>query len=260
MKNITSRDNPFFKSLLKLSESASERKKQELTIIDGIHLVKDYYEKFGLLKSIVVSDKGIKHPEVQDLISLHKSAELVMMSDVLFKEVSSLITPIGILAVVPIPDNKIFQKENGFCLACEDIQDPGNLGTILRSASAAGVEDVLLSPKCVSAWAPKVLRSSQGAHFLMNVHESIDLINACQNFKGKVIATSPGADLSVFEVDMKGSVMLLIGNEGNGLSLDLMQCATHKIRIPMPGKIESLNASVAAAICLFERVRQTNNL
>src|SRR5688500_6022336 len=136
MKHITSRDNSFFKSLLKLSESANERKKQGLTIIDGIHLIKSYYEKFGLLDSFVVSDKWAMHPEVNDLLTLHQNAELIMLPDALFNDVSSLVNPIGVLAVVPIPHSKSFLKDTGFCLACEDVQDPGNLGTVLRTASA----------------------------------------------------------------------------------------------------------------------------
>jgi TrmH family RNA methyltransferase len=260
MKQIASRDNSLFKKLLKLSQSARERKKLGYTVIEGIHLIQSYYSKYQSADVLIVKESSNTNPEITELLTLLPAeVELCILADHLFNEASTLTTPSGIMAIVPIPQASHFNREADYCIACEDLQDPGNLGAILRSAAAAGIEEVLLSPNCVSAWSPKVLRSAQGAHFLLNIHESSDLTAISQEFVGKIIATSPSAELSLYDLDMKERFMLLIGNEGSGLSSELMQSASHRIYIPMPGKMESLNAAVAASICLFEWVRQTNS-
>ena len=142
------------------------------------------------------------------------------------------------------------------CIMLEDLQDPGNLGSILRSAAAAGVRHVLLSRNAVHAWSPRVLRAGMGAHFLLHIHEQVDLNAAARAFKGTVIATTGNAPRSLYDVDLRGKVALMFGNEGGGLTPALKAAATMEVSIPMPGKTESLNVAAAAAVCLFERVRQ----
>ena len=142
------------------------------------------------------------------------------------------------------------------CIMLEDIQDPGNLGSVLRSAAAAGIEQVFLSKHTVHAWSPRVLRAGMGAHFMLRIHEQCDLLALARRFKGRVIATSHHAKTAVFDADLTGNIALLFGNEGAGLSDALASAAHEVIAIPMPGKIESLNAAAAAAVCLFERLRQ----
>lgn len=137
----------------------------------------------------------------------------------------------------------------------EGIHDPGNLGSILRSTAAAGVDHVFLSKDCVFAWSPRVIRAGQGAHFLLSIHEGADLAGLAGNFPGRVVATGLSATTNLFDTDLTGPLALLIGNEGAGLSEELLTVASHRVRIPMPGGMESLNVA-AAAICLFERVRQ----
>jgi TrmH family RNA methyltransferase len=141
-------------------------------------------------------------------------------------------------------------------LLLEDIQDPGNLGSMLRTAAAAGADTVYLSKGCTDAWSPKALRGGMGAQFQLALHEHADLITAARDFPGKVIATSLAAGDSLYALDLRGPSAFVFGNEGAGLSAELLAAASHRIRIPMPGQMESLNAAAAAAICLFERVRQ----
>ena len=135
-------------------------------------------------------------------------------------------------------------------------QDPGNLGSLLRSAAAAGIHQVFLSKSSVHAWSPRVLRAGMGAHFMLNIYEQCELEPLMRTFKGRVIATSHHAKSSLYELDLTGKVALLFGNEGAGLSQELLAAAHSVASIPMPGKAESLNIAAAAAVCLFERVRQ----
>jgi TrmH family RNA methyltransferase len=144
----------------------------------------------------------------------------------------------------------------GACIMLEDIQDPGNLGSLLRSAAAAGVEGVFLSKQSVHAWSPRVLRAGMGAHFMLRIYEQCDLAALIADFKGRVIATNQRADKALFDVDLAGDVAFLLGNEGAGLSSALLAAAHEVVAIPMPGHAESLNIAAAGAVCLFERVRQ----
>jgi TrmH family RNA methyltransferase len=138
----------------------------------------------------------------------------------------------------------------------EDIQDPGNLGSVLRSAAAGGFTQVLLSPGSVHAWSPRVLRAGMGAHFALHIHEEVDLSKCVHGYRGTVIAADPRASLSLFEVDLAGTVAFLFGNEGAGLSAPLLRAAHRIAGIPTSASTESLNVAAAAAVCIFERVRQ----
>ena len=134
-----------------------------------------------------------------------------------------------------------------FSVLLEAIQDPGNLGSILRSAAAASIRDVYLSPQCADAWSPKTLRAAMGAHFFLRIHENSDLQQVAQQFPGTVIATSIQASRNLFEIPLSGPTAFVFGNEGAGLSKELVQAVDENIVIPMPGKTESLNAAAAAA-------------
>jgi TrmH family RNA methyltransferase len=138
----------------------------------------------------------------------------------------------------------------------EDLQDPGNLGSILRSAAAAGVEEVYLSRKCVQAWSPRVLRAGMGAHFAVRIYEDVDLEAFTRSYAGRVFAAAADGGTPFYEAELEGRTALLFGNEGAGLTPGLRDAAHAAISIPMPGAVESLNVAAAAAVCLFERVRQ----
>jgi TrmH family RNA methyltransferase len=137
-----------------------------------------------------------------------------------------------------------------------DRQDPGNVGAILRSAAAAGVGQVFLSPHCAFAWSPKVLRAGQGAHFHLEIFEDVDLVAWVRDYRGTLVAAVTSGGESLFTADLAGPVAVAIGNEGAGLSESLRAAAQGRVSIPMPGGFESLNAAAAAAICLFECVRR----
>ncbi|MBI4191710.1 MAG: RNA methyltransferase [Betaproteobacteria bacterium] len=256
MKLIASADNARFKSLLKLARSSRERKEQGLSLLDGIHLAAAYREHAGQPERVVVSKSGLGNTEIQALLKAPAPLEPLVLADALFKQLSTVETPTGVLAVVKTPRPRAAPADIDACIVLEDIQDPGNLGSILRSAAAAGIKHVFLSKGSVHAWSPRVLRAGMGAHFILQVYEQCDLLALARNFKGRMIAFSHRARKFVFDVDLTGKVALAFGNEGAGLSQTLADAAHEVVAIPMPGKVESLNAAAAAAVCLFERVRQ----
>lgn len=256
MKKIISADNPRFKALHRLLQSSRERKLQGLSLLDGIHLVAAYREHCGLPEQVVVSKSGLGNLEIRALLNTLAPLEPLVLSDSLFKQLSTVETPTGVLAAVKTPRPHATPADIDACVMLEDIQDPGNLGSILRSAAAAGIKHVFLSKGSVHAWSPRALRAGMGAHFMLQIHEQCDLLALARGFMGKVIATSHHARESVFNADLTGKVALVFGNEGAGLSDALTGAAHEAVAVPMPGKVGSLNAAAAAAVCLFERVRQ----
>jgi TrmH family RNA methyltransferase len=256
VKPVVSSGNPRYKALRRLVESSQERKRSGLSVLDGAHLVAAYLEHAGPPEQVIVSRSGADDPEIRALLARMENADALVVGDALFKSLSSVVTPTGILALVRTPREQSIPRELEACLMLEELQDPGNLGSILRSCAAAGVRHVLLSPGSVHAWSPRVLRAAMGAHFALAIHEQVDLPAAARAFSGKVVATRLRATRTVFEADLRGTVAFLLGTEGAGLSPVLLAAAHEAVSIPMAGTAESLNVAAAAAVCLFERVRQ----
>ena len=255
VKVVSSRDNALFKSLKKLAGSSRERRKLGQALLDGVHLIGDYAERIGPPDMLIVSASARDKAEVGALLARLHSVPVTELADALFQELAPVDTPSGVLALVGVPRIPL-PASIGFAILVEAVQDPGNLGSILRSAAAAGAEVAYLSPGCADAWSPRVLRGGMGAHFTLPLREGVDVIEAARGFAGEVIVTSLQARDSIFALDLTGAIALVIGNEGAGVSPELHEAATRLARIPMPGALESLNAAAAAAVCLFERVRQ----
>lgn len=212
------------------------------------------------ISTLAVTERGLQDPEIGALVAAGSCAETIILSDTLFAEASPVDTPAGILAVIAVPASPAPTLPGGSCVVLEGIQDAGNVGSILRSAAAAGIGDAVLTAGCAQAWSPRVLRAAMGAHFCLRVHERADVLSLLQAYGGEVVATLPcGAD-AVFDLDLRGAVAWLFGGEGSGLSETLAGRATRRAAIPMPGATESINVAAAAAICLFEEVRQKRAL
>lgn len=255
MKHVTSRDNPLFKELKKLVGSARQRRKAGQALLDGTHLLQAYLDAGGRPLHVLVNAAALQDDEVAALLQRIPDVPLTKLDDSLFSELSELKTPTGILALIEQPRPDIPAARSRFCLLLEDIQDPGNLGSMIRSAAAAGCDAVFLSGGCADAWSPKVLRGGMGGHFALSIHESADLPAVAETFQGRTYAAALQAKQSLYDCDLHGEIAFAIGNEGTGLSEDLLR-VTHPVFIPMPGRIESLNAAAAAAVCLFEAARQ----
>jgi TrmH family RNA methyltransferase len=254
LKKISSADNEQLKSLLKLLHSSRERRLAGYSLLDGVHLVQAYRQHLGVPEQIIVSDASVDRPDIQAL--LPSDTPTLQLSDSLFKQLSSVATPTGIIAVIKTPRREALPATLDTCVMLEDVQDPGNLGSILRSCAAAGVKQIFLSNQTVNAWSPRVLRAGMGAHFSVEIYERIDLIALARTYPGRVLVTRQDSADSVFTTDLSGTVALVFGNEGAGVSSELTQCAQAAVTIPMCGATESLNVAAAAAVCLFERVRQ----
>jgi len=256
IKRISSRDNPFYKSLHRLSSSGRERREAGQTLLDGAHLLRALLDAGGKPRHLLLNEQALQDGEIVALLNACADVPQTQFDDALFAQLSELKTPNGLLALIDIPPAKIEVAHSQFALLLEDIQDPGNLGSILRSAAAAGCDAVFLSQGCADAWSPKVLRAGMGGHFVLSMLESADLRRVAADFTGKLLAASLQADKSIYDCNMRGKLAFAIGNEGAGLSPALLDAAQQHFIIPMPGKVESLNAAAATAVCVFEAVRQ----
>jgi RNA methyltransferase, TrmH family len=255
MPRITSRDNPRLKAAAQLIASSRARRKAARCVLEGEHIVAAFCRRHGAPETLIIAESALDRPAVAALRAGVPAARTLVVTDAAWPEFAQLPAAVGALAVVATPKPR-FERAADFCLLLEDVQDPGNVGSILRSAAAAGVAQVFLSPQCAFAWSPKVLRAGQGAHFHLEIYEDVDLPVWARSYRGRTVATVPAGAAALYAIDLTGPVGLAIGNEGSGLSLALQQAASDAASIPMPGGFESLNAAAAAAICLFECARQ----
>jgi TrmH family RNA methyltransferase len=256
IKRISSRDNPFFKSLQRISSSGRERREAGQTLLDGAHLLRAYLDAGNKPLHLLINDQALQDAEIVSLLDACSDVPQTQLDDALFAQLSELKTPNGLLALIAIPNAKVAVSHSQFALLLEDIQDPGNIGSILRSAAAAGCDAVFLSQGCADAWSPRVLRAGMGGQFALSLHESADLLKVAAEFTGKILSASLQAEKSLYDSNLRGKLAFAIGNEGAGLSPALIVATTQQFIIPMPGKVESLNAAAATAVCLFEAVRQ----
>lgn len=256
-KHITSRDNSIFKQLKKLADNARERRKEGKTLLDGVHLIDAFLQRFGEPELLVIPE-GKSSPEATDLIQKLADVPTLMLPTLMFAELSPVTTSTGVLAMVNIPQ-LLLPESPRFVVMFEDIQDPGNLGSMLRTAAAGGVEAAYLSEACTDAWSPKALRGGQGAQFVLPVVERTDLLKVMREFEGNTYATAMDG-ISLFEQDFTVATAFIVGNEGAGLKPETRSAATRTIRIPMVSdSVESLNAAAALTVCVFERLRQSLN-
>ena len=256
MKTVASRENAAYKAAAKLAASGSERRRSGVSVLDGAHLFAAFLDSGRAPEEVMLNAVGLADAEIAALVERSGAARVTLFSDALFKSLSTVDSPTGVIALVRTPEGKGVPADATLVLLLEDIQDPGNVGTLLRSAAAAGAAHVLLSAQCAFAWSPKVLRAARGAHFALNVVEGADLAGFLELYDGTSIALAARDGTSLYDLDMTKPVAILVGNEGAGLSAALLDAASVRARIPMPGSVESLNAATAGSICLFEAVRQ----
>lgn len=267
--NITSASNDRIKYIKKLLKSSKERNEAGLYIVEGIRMFREIPE--AVIDSIYVSESFYeKNKELVDGYHI----EPIIVSDSIFNGISDTGTPQGILALVrmqPYTLDDVLGKyskrktsvldiyeEEPFVIIAERLQDPGNVGTIIRTAEGAGATGIILSSDSVDIYNPKVVRSTMGSIFRMPIYISRDLAADIDTIKTKGV-TIYGAHLkgkAFYEKDFKKGCGFLVGNEGNGLSDEISAKADDLIRIPMKGKVESLNAATSAAVISYEVLRQ----
>ncbi len=178
------------------------------------------------------------------------------MPDPLYAAMSQVEHGVGILFVIDTPTLTLPASLSVSAVLLDNLQDPGNVGSILRSAAAAGITQVYCSAGTAFCWSPKVLRAAMGAHFVIEIHENVDLAALIRASGVAVLATSGYAEQRLYEMDLKRPVAWLMGHEGQGVADDLLALATHRVVVPHRGQIESLNVAACAAVCFFEHLRQ----
>ena len=253
MLEISSKENKIFKRLKKLSENPTFRKNENQTILEGEHLIECCLQSKVKIHALFI-DKSTQLKTYQNLLASVEKIPHYLLSSSLMREISFLNDPPRLLAIIDIPVTD-FDEQKNLNLFIDDVQDPGNLGSIIRSAQAFNVNAIYLSVNCADVWAPKTLRGSQGAQFSIHCHEKQDLVSLVNN-----------TSLPVFALDLQGTALtstqfkkdmiIIIGNEGNGINEDLRQLVKSKISIPMHISVESLNVASAASIMMYEYNRQ----
>ena len=254
-RHISSRENARFKALRSLID---DPRRQGQTLVDGIHLVAACLARGVGIKQLLVSESGQHQGEIAALRQAVAGSDCLILRDSLFREISGVGTPTGIAAVIEIPPSPA-GAVTGDVVLLDAVQDAGNVGAILRTAAAAGVRHALLGPGCAGAWTPRVLRAGQGAHFSLAIHEQVDPLAVLAGYSGISVATVARGGSSLFDLDLTGPILWLVGNEGAGLSAELIAAAQVRATIPLAGGSESLNVAAAAAVCLFEATRQRRN-
>ena len=258
MKTISSRDNAFYKDLKQLATSSQARRKAGRTLLDGVHLCQAWLELSGMPEHCVVAEGALANPEVQDIVRRVEGgrAPVTALPDALFNAVSQVEHGVHLLFVVATPQPRRPAALDAAAVLLDGVQDPGNVGSILRSAGAAGIKQVYCSPGTAFCWSPKVLRAAMGAHFILDIFENVELAPLVQTAQVPVLATTGYASEQLWDVDLRQPVALLQVHEGQGVSDDLLRLATRRDAIPHAGKVESLNVAACAAVCFFETARQ----
>lgn len=254
-RRITSRDNPFLRELVELAHSARERRRQRRSVLEGVHLCQAYIERIGLPAVAVVSESGLTHPEVGALVA-HYGLQPTLLTDDLFRQLSVVQNGIGIAFAVETPAPALPIRLESDAVYLDRLQDPGNVGTILRSCAAAGVASVFTAPGTAFCWSPKVLRAAMGAHFFLSIYESVPWAVLEPRLAVEATGTRVRQSDSLWKADLRAPRIWLLGNEGEGLSDEASEAVGRWLRIPQQPGVESLNVAAAAAVCLFEQARQ----
>jgi TrmH family RNA methyltransferase len=260
MKLVSSPENPLFRQVQALMRSGRDRDDSGLAVIEGTHLVRSFLHSKGQPPHLTVfcADQS-DHPDLAQL-----GLELPMDRKVAFSpKLFSRLSPVGggnaVLAIIPLHESSPREvlRLQGLQLWLDRVQDPGNVGSIIRSAAASGATAVVLGPGSADAWSPKCLRGGMGGHFAIEVCRSLQpLSDVGLEFEGRILAASAAADVSLYETDLSGSVAILLGSEGHGISAELERLARTRFRIPTRDAVESLNVGAAAAVICFERARR----
>ncbi len=261
MNLISSSQNAIIKEVKSLKEK-KHRDTKGMFFIEGIRFVEEALKEKAVISKILVSDhlSSVQGGnEVLEKVQMHK-VPLYFLPYKLFKEVSDTENPQGILAVMHSRNYLLKDVISGrnFFVMLDSVQDPGNLGTIIRTADAAGVTAVILSKGCVDVYNPKVLRSTMGSVFHVPICYNMDITEAIIEMKSygiRLCASHLEGSTSYYDLKYKDNIALIIGNEANGISESVKEAADLLVKIPMPGRAESLNASVAASLLIYEVLR-----
>lgn len=261
---ITSKDNEIIKHIKKLKEKKYREEFSEF-IVEGIKMIDEAIKENAKIKSIIICDDCKNQGAIpSDLMYEIAKLDCIYVSEKVFNTITDVINPQGIMAILEKPQNSenIIDYTASSYLILDNIQDPGNMGTILRTADSLGFKQIIISKGSADVYNLKVVRSTMGAIFRVKVIESENLVKtvkAMKKHKINIYATDLKTDKSIYDVDYSKSA-IVIGNEANGVSNEVLNEATERIKIPMIGKTESLNAAVATSVILYEAFRSTGKI
>lgn len=257
---ITSTSNGKVKHVVNLLQKSKYRKENNSFVVEGIKMVSEADDKDIL--DIFVSESYSKSDKFKNECFKFDKNKIEVVADNVFKQMSDTKTPQGILAVVKMKETNVTEiigKENAFVMVCEDVQDPGNLGTIIRTGEGAGITGVILTKNTVDVYNPKTIRSTMGSLYRVPFVYVDDIEETIANMKVlgiKVYATHLNGNNNYTKENYTDKCAFLIGNEGNGLKDSTAKCADTLVKVPMEGSVESLNAAICAAVVMYEVNRQ----
>ena len=259
MQQISSKDNNFIKKKKKLKEKKYRDEYNEF-IIEGIKMINEAIKEDAKIKKIIFNESFIKNNDIEQFLNKNiAEKDLICVPDSIFRIITEVDSPQGILSIVERKiEGNIDLLEDEILIALDDLQDPGNLGTILRTADSANIKNILVSKGTVDGYSSKVVRSTMGAIFRTKIIECENLKKSLEILGNKgynIIVTSLDAKKTIYDIEYKKSI-IVIGNEAKGVSKEIKELTTNNVIIPMLGNTESLNASVAAGIIIYEYVRQ----
>lgn len=249
MTVLTSKDNPKVRHWRKLSEDARYRRTRKRALIEGPHLLAAALQHGHRPVALLATEEGAADEEIARLIG-RSGLRPVLLAKGVFRRVVDAESPPGIAAEIAIPDQE--KKIPSRIVFLEGVQDPSNVGAIVRSAAAFGVGRVVLDRRCADPWSPKALRAGMGGHFGVQIRETKDLGAEIEAFGGTVVCTVPRGGVTLGEAPLNRSLAWIFGGEGRGLSDETIRRADLRVTIPMAAGTESLNVAAAAAICLYE--------
>jgi TrmH family RNA methyltransferase len=241
---LTSRDNPKVKRWMKLAADARYRRSEKRTLIEGPHLLAAALQHGCKPVAVLVTEEGTADAEIRGLLG----AKPILLSKGVFRAIVE--ADQGVAAEIEIPVGKT--RDEFRTVFLEGVQDPSNVGAIIRSAAAFGIGRMVLDRACADSWSPKALRAGMGGHFNLQIAETKDLGAEIEAFKGTVACTVPRGGTALREAPLDRSLAWVFGGEGRGLSDEAIRRADLRVTIPMAGGTESLNVAAAAAICLYE--------
>jgi len=255
MKHISSRDNPAVKALAKLAGTAGKRGAPVL--LDGVHLCQAWLQHHGAPDQAVFDVDRLSQPDIAALAAAVPDSRCLALDARLMQSVASVESGQGVAFLVTPPALELPLAVEENCVLFDRIQDPGNVGTLLRTCAAAGVKRVFLATGTAAAWSPKVVRSGQGAHFALAIHEHVDLAGLLPRLRVPLVATALDGAQNLYAGRLPAQCAWVFGHEGQGVAPALLAAAKLKVWIPHDAvAVESLNVGAAAAICLFEQRRQ----
>ena len=259
MQIITSKDNELVKHIRKLKDKKFRDENNEY-VVEGVRLVEEAVKENAKIKQIIVCEDTTKTYEIPTHIMLEIAKyECIYVSDKVFNLITQVTNPQGIMAIIEKDTANVqIDYTQDIIVTLDDVQDPGNLGTILRTVDSIGLNQIIVSKGTADAFNAKVVRSTMGAIFRIKIIEVEDLAKAIKDMKKhhfKLMVTSLQTDNSIYDINFNKKI-IVIGNEANGVSKEIQKMADEKAKIPMLGRTESLNASVATGVVLYEYVRQ----